>query len=200
MSLVAHARSEAPIGEIAEYLDGLDHATRLQEMYSLSGADQMRLYEKAAASPPLDLAYFVPPDVPDRREVIHYGKNSQPIFRMFQKRWCRPAGVKDRLWGYNETVVRPWIGPGYFVAYETAQGGSDPRGAIVVDYYQVPDGPVVAGWPSVRPNREGLQRFVYAQTRDYMRRVSACVSIGIAWRKESRVMGTFVLCREPEPA
>ena len=200
MSLVAHTRSEAPIDEIAEYLDGLDHATRLQEMYSLTGADQMRLYEKAAASPPLDLGYFVPPDMPDRREVVHYGKNSQPIFRMFQKRWCRPAGVKDQLWGYNETVVRPWIGPGYFVAYQTAQGGRDPRGAIVVDYYQVPDGPVVAGWPSVRPNREGLQRFVYAQTRDYMRRVSAQVSIGIAWRKESRVMGTFVLCREPEPA
>jgi hypothetical protein len=198
MSLVAHTRSDVPIAQIAGYLDGLDHASRLQEIYSLSGADQMQLYEKAADSPALDLAYFVPPDMPDRCEVIHYGKNSQPIFRMFQKRWCRPAGTKDELWGYNETVVRPLIGPGYFVAHETAQGGSDPRGAIVVDYFRVPDGAVVAGWPGVRPNREGLQRFVYDQTRDYMRRVSDHVSIGIAYRKESRVMGTFVLCRQPD--
>lgn len=200
MSLIARSRSDSSIGEIADYLDGLDHATRLEKIYSLSGADQMRLYEKAAGAPRLDLAYFVPSSVPDGREVVHYGKNSMPIFRMFQKRLCRPAGGRNELWGYNETVVRPWIGPGYFVAHETAAAGSDPRGAVVVDYFRVPDGPVVSGWPAVRPNRQGLQRFVYDQTRDYMRRISAHVSIGIAWRKESRVMGTFVLCRQPDPA
>jgi hypothetical protein len=38
--------------------------------------------------------------------------------------------------------------------------------------------------------------FVYDKTRDYMRRVSEHVSIGKAYRKESRVMGYFVLCRD----
>ena len=93
-------------------------------------------------------------------------------------------------------MVRPLIGPGYFVARESGDGGNDPRGAVVVDYFLVPDGPVVEGWPPVRPNGHGLQRFVYDKTRDYMRRVSQHVSIGEAHRKESRVMGYFVLCRQ----
>ena len=42
----------------------------------------------------------------------------------------------------------------------------------------------------------GVQRFVNGHTRDYIRRVSTHCSIGAAWRKESRIMGYFVLCRE----
>ena len=138
----------------------------------------------------------MPDATPDRSQVIHHGKNSQPAFKFFQKRWCRPADRDDALYGYNETAVRPLIGPGYFVAHETADGGRDPRGAIVVDYFQVPQTPVAPDWPAVKPNSAGLQRFVYDRTRDYMRRVSKHVSIGEAHRLEKSVLGWFVLCRE----
>jgi len=39
-------------------------------------------------------------------------------------------------------------------------------------------------------------RFLYREPRDYMRRVSAHVSIGEAHRLEKKVMGWFILCRE----
>ncbi len=196
MALIDLTRDTTPIEPIAAHLDSLTQTERLREMYALASADQARLFEKADDSNRLDLDYFVPPSTPSGREVIHYGKNSQPALRMFQKRWCRPVDGGDRLWGYNETTVRPLIGPGYFVAEETANGGSDPRGAVVVDYFQVPDGPVPEGWPHVKPNSRGLQMFVFDKMRDYMRRVSNHVSIGVAYRKESRVMGYFVICRD----
>jgi len=196
MSLVELVRSDAKILEIAQHLDALSHGERLRETQSLSGPDQKQLFRKAADSPPLDFEFYVPAGTPSLTEVVHHGKNSQPAFRNFQKRWCRPADREDALYGYNETAVRPLIGPGYFVAHETADGGRDPRGAIVVDYFMVPEGAVAPGWPPVKPNSSGLQRFVYHQTRDYMRRVSAHVSIGEAHRLEKRVMGWFVLCRE----
>ena len=50
------------------------------------------------------------------------------------------------------------------------------RGAVVVDYFQVPDAEVAEGWPPVVDNHWRLQRFVYEATRDFMRRVSAHVS------------------------
>jgi hypothetical protein len=196
MALIDLTRSGAKIQDIAHHLDGLEPSTRLQEMYALGAKDQAQLYAIASDAPPLGLDHFVPADRPDLTQVIHHGKNSQPAFRMFQKRWCRPQGRPGELWGYNETAVRPVIGPGYFVAHLTDNGGADERGAVVVDYFRVPDGPPAPGWPAIRPNHRGLQMFVYNKTRDYMRRVSEHVSIGIAWRKESRVMGYFVLCRE----
>ncbi|MFP6639331.1 MAG: hypothetical protein VCC04_03730, partial [Myxococcota bacterium] len=140
--------------------------------------------------------FFVPRNVSDECEVIHYGRNSQPLFKYFQKRWSRPAGRNDQLFGYNEARVRPLIGPGYFVAHPTDADGSDVRGAVVVDYFMMPDGPVPAGWPHIKANDRGLQMFVYNKTRDYMRRISEHVSLGIAYRMEKRVMGYFVLCRE----
>ncbi len=195
MSLQSLVRAGAPIDEIAAHLDALDHETRRQETQGLGGADQRRLFEAAGASPPLDLAFFVPKETAPLEEVIHFGRNSLPAFKMFEKRFCRPAGDETRLFGYNEGPSRPLIGPGYFVARETEAG--DPRGAIVVDYYLVPEGDVAKGWPAVRANHQGLQRFVYHQTRDYMRRVSADVSIGQAHKREQKVIGTFILCRQP---
>lgn len=196
MSLVDLIRGDAKILEIAQHLDALPHAQRWAETKALGGKDQKKLFRIAADAPPLDLDYYVSAGIAPRTEVIHHGKNSQPAFQHFQKRWCRPEDRGDALYGYNETIVRRLIGPGYFVAHETDHGGRDPRGAIVVDYFMTPDGAVVEDWPPVKPNSSGLQRFVYHQTRDYMRRVSAHVSIGEAHRLEKQVMGWFVLCRE----
>ena len=89
------------------------------------------------------------------------------------------------------------IGPGYFVAIPTeGHEGWPSRGAVVVDYFQVPDGPVVDGWPKVKPNSSGLQMFVYNKTRDFMRRVSSHVSIGAAYKVEKALDHYFVLCRQ----
>ena len=65
----------------------------------------------------------------------------------------------------------------------------------MVDYYQVPDAEVPEGWPAVKPNEAGLQRFVYKETRDYMRRVSSHVSVGKAFKYDKTPIGYFILCR-----
>lgn len=197
MSLSYLIHRGAAMTDIGEYLDGLDHGHRVHEVRTLTMKDQDRLWSLAATSPPLTLEHFVPADVPDGREVIHHGKNSLPAFTTFQKRMCRPAGEDGRLFGYNEGVTRHLIGPGFFVVHPTA-GTADwaARGAVVVDYWLTPDGAVDPHWPKVIGNHVGLQRFVYHQTRDFMRGVSAQVSIGRAWKKEKTMPAFFVLCRE----
>jgi hypothetical protein len=196
MTLSQLIAAKAKVQQIAQHLDGLDPTQRREQTLAVDGKKQEDLYAIAADAPPADLAHFVPDNIPDGCEVIHAGRNSQPVFRYFQKRWCRPSRHPGELWGYNEAGVRPLIGPGYFVAHPTERGGSDARGAIVVDYFRVPEGPTPSGWPNIKPNSSGLQMFVYNKTRDYMRRVSAHVSIGVAFRMEKRIMGYFVLCRE----
>ena len=124
-------------------------------------------------------------------------KNSLPAFRYFQKRFCSPLQGDDKIFGYNETILRPMIGAGYFVAHSTQNYPTwRKRGDVVIDYYQTPDSRVVRGWPAITPNSIGLQRFIYAKTRDFMRRVSEHVSIGAAWKEEHFMNTYFILCRE----
>ena len=52
-------RPEVRIEAIARYLDDRDHAARWSELGELSRSQQRTLYEKATASPPIDLAHFV---------------------------------------------------------------------------------------------------------------------------------------------
>lgn len=188
------------IDVIAAFLDDLDHAGRIEATRSLGRADQRRLWKKAAQSRPLTMGDFVPPTVAPLTEVIHHGRNTlplPPVFKNFEKRFCRPAAGGDRLFGYNEGATRPLIGPGYFVLIPTA-GNSDwsVRGAVVVDYFQVPDAAVVDGWPPVIPNRQGVQRLVYFETRDFMRRVSTQVTVGAAYKRENALDHYFMLVRE----
>ncbi|MFT6397415.1 MAG: hypothetical protein ACJAYU_002168 [Bradymonadia bacterium] len=186
-----------PISAVAEYLDAMSHDDRLAEVRSCNRAQQVAMYNKAAASPAITFEHFVPANVAALTEVIHHGRNTLPAFKLFEKRFCRPAAGGERLFGYNEGTTRGLIGPGFFVAIPTA---SNPdwmeRGAIVVDYFQVPDEDVVEGWPEVIPNTKGLQMFVYQKTRDFMRKVSEHVSIGAAFKVEKPMGAYFVLCRE----
>jgi hypothetical protein len=168
----------------------------------LDRARQRDLYRKAQGRP-LDLSHFVG-DAGPRLEVIHDGLNTLPApppLRRFSKRFCRPdgdlaPGGGDRLFGYNEGPTRRLIGPGYFVAVPTGATWSD-RGDVVIDYFQIPDGPVAEGWPRIVPNDHGLQRFVYRGTRDFMRGVSAHVSIGAVVKGDEPMDHYFVLCRRP---
>lgn len=188
----------AGIEEIARYLDGLDGEQRWAEASALGRSRQRTLYDKAAHAPAIDFAHFVPEAQP-RREVIHDGINTLPVpppIRRFQKRFSRPTYGEGRLFGYNEGVTRKVIGPGYFVAIPTADRPAwSARGAVVVDYFQVPDGEVPTGWPRVVDNHWRLQRFVYGGTRDFMRKVSTHVSIGAAFKGERPLDHYFVLCR-----
>jgi len=190
----------ADVSVIARHLDGLDGATRWAEVGGLGRDRQRTLWEKAAQAKALDLDYFVG-DAAPRQQVIHDGINTLPLptpLRRFQKRFCRPAGESGaRLFGYNEGPTRQVVGPGYFVTIPTkGRPAWESRGAIVVDYFQVPDGLVADGWPRVVPNDWRLQKLVYDQTRDFMRRVSKHVSIGAAFKREKPMDHYFVLCRQ----
>ena len=188
-------------GQIAEHLEGLDHWARVAETRSLGRSQQRRLWEKAADCGPLTLDDFVPASVGALTEVIHEGRNTLPLpapFRNFQKRFCRPADADNCLYGYNEGSTRPLIGPGYFVTIPTAGHASwETRGAVVVDYFQVPQGPVATGWPKVVNNQTGVQILVYNGTRDFMRRVSDHVLIGAAYKGENPLDHYFTLVRHP---
>lgn len=186
----------AGLDTIADLLDGLDGAGRWDQVRRLDRAQQRALYRKAAPDG-LRVADLVAGAGP-RVEVIHDGLNTLPLpspLRRFQKRFCRPDDDSGDLFGYNEGATRRVLGPGYFVVTGTDGSPLREQSTVMVDYYRVPDGPVAGGWPTVVLNTQGLQRFVYHETRDLLRRVSAHVSIGAAYRRDEPMDHYFVLCR-----
>lgn len=195
---------KASIGAIAAHLDALDPLERERQANDLTGAEQRRLWDVAADAAPIELEHFVPRARGALEPVHHPGRNtipSPPYFQRFQKRFCRPRGESARLFGYNVSNAS-FVHPGYFVAYSTA-GHDDAwrsRGAVVIDYWLVPDGDVPASWPEVVPNSVGLQQLVYHRTRDFMRKVSEHVSIGRASKEDDRADVEldfwFTLCRK----
>jgi hypothetical protein len=181
---------------LGAFLDGLDSDQRWAAVGQLDRGHQRVLYGKAAADT-IGLAHLVG-DAEPRVEVIHDGLNTLPVaprLRRFEKRFCR-SDAAGPLLGYNEGPLRRLIGPGYFVVKPTTDR-SDWRslGGVVVDYFEVPAADVTHGWPRVVPNSRGLQRFVYHQTRDFLRAVSTHVSIGAAFKRDRPLDHYFVLCR-----
>lgn len=186
--LTALIHGDASIAAVAEYLDGLDPDVREREVTALRRAEQARLFEKAADAPAARLTDFVPASVADLTPVHHPGRNTIATinyFQRFEKRFARPAGDPTRLLGYNASNAF-FIKPGYFVAYETETDVWRRRGGVVIDYHRVPDAPVPDGWPRVVPNSRGLQKLVYHLTRDFMRNVSAGVTVGRASREDAK--------------
>ena len=176
---------------LSEYLDGLAPGPRVQEVRALSAGEQAALFDAAKGFRPLDIHHFVPESHPAMQQVIHFGRNSLPFFRFFEKRFCRPEGefASVRLWGYNEQPYKRFTGPGYFTARQVS------REEVVIDYLQVP--PYRPdGWPPILPNSAKLSRFIYYRTRDFMRGVSRHVSVGRATQDEKDMNNWFVLCRE----
>ena len=180
---------------LSAWLDQLPPQSRIDAAVSISAKMQQQLWEATADAPRLALADFVPDGVPPLTEVIHWGRNSLPLFSRFQKRFCRaqPEVADNLLWGYNEQKLRVVTGPGYFVARETTADELDDAG-VVIDYTLEPEGKV-PDWPRYIPNNKRLSRWIYNGTRDYMRRVSAHVTIGRASRAGEWLPNWFVLCR-----
>ena len=185
--------STVDMDELATWLDGLDSETRIQEGRSLGASAQRRLWTLVGPTG-LTLDDFVPANTSALEPIRHYGRNTLPVFKMFEKRFCRaPEDVDtEGLWGYNEGSTRCLVGPGYFVCRET---GGDERGAIVIDYTLTPGGRCEE-WPEILPNERGVSRFVYAGMQDFMRRVSDHVTIGRAYIKGKESNNYFMLCRE----
>lgn len=188
------------IEDVGAWLADRAWKERLEALRLMGRREQRRLYGLSALSEALTLGDLVPESIEARTTVRHYGKNSLPLpppFRVFEKPMCRPEGLSDRLYGFNEGASRKLIGPGYFVAYPV---GENPRwaarGDIVVDYFRVPKEAVASEWPGVVTNDKGLQRFVFKGTRDFLRRVSAGVSIGAAFKNDKPLDHYFVLIRE----
>lgn len=191
MTLAELLKTSPSLAAVAAHLDALDTEALRAQALTLDRSSQRRLYD--LASNEIGLDHFATSTAP----VTHAGRNTLPLpppFKSFAKVFARPEDGSDRLFGFNESPSRPLIGPGYFVAYATAGNPAwQARGGVVVDYFQVPDGPVPDGWPKVVPNSHGLQYFVYRHTRDFMRRVSGRVSIGAAYKVEKALDHYFVL-------
>jgi hypothetical protein len=187
-----------PTRQISRWLDGLDHAARVAAVRSLGRDAQRRLYHAVDAFLPVRLTDLVAPTAGALEPVRHYGRNTLPAFRIFEKRFCRPPDADPekpgQLWGYNFQSMSWLTGPGYFVARE-----DEARSEVLVDYNQVPPkGPEnrPAGWPEVRGNEGIPARFVYGYMIDTLRRVSEHVTIGSAARKGKDLGSWFVLARQ----
>jgi hypothetical protein len=179
---------------IREYLNGLDHATRLTAIRAVGGRKkQARLWTLAEDALRLTIEEMVPRSQGNLAPVIFHGKNSLPIFTEFQKRFCRPGEDcdEDVLWGYNHQTMSALTGPGYFVAEDS----DDDQGGVAINYYKTPPGKPDS-WPKI-PKRTGLVgHLVYGSMIDYLRPLSDHVSIGRAVRKGKITENYFILCRE----
>lgn len=194
MSLRDRIFAREDIDAIAAYLDGLDHGARLAEVLALDPKPQRILWDLARGRA-VSLADMVPADRGPLETVRHFGRNTLPAFKLFEKRFCRPAAdasAQDVLWGYNEGSARKFVGPGYFICRATPD---DSRGASVVDYYSVPPSKP-ADWPKIRSNEWRLQKLVYAKMHDFLRQVSDGVTIGRAYKRDRQTPNCFMLCRE----
>ena len=169
-------------------LDQLSHDDRIQVVTSLGKAPQSALFE-AAKGQLMTIDDVVPAGIDPLKEVIHHGKNSLPVFTLFQKRFCRSPNSPDKeLWGYNHQAMAAITGPGYFVCH---QHGDE----VAIDYTRLPEGKPDA-WPNIKPNSSGISRLVYFNMIDYLRKVSTHVSIGRAVKGGKAADNWFLLCRE----
>jgi len=186
-------RQGASAADLAAWLDGLTHTARVAAVRGLSRRAEAALWTRVEGAGALELDQLVPASTPLHVPVRHYGLNSLPAFRVFEKRFYRVTPGSDAgigVAGANFQTISPLTGPGYFVVRTAARPGE-----LLVDYNAVPS-EAPPGWPSIAPNERGRQRFVYGFMIDTLRRVSAHVSIGRAARKGEDIDAWFVLCRE----
>ncbi len=197
----AHPEAWKPLvsGEGAGLVAALDAAglpQRLQFLESLTKADQRRLWEQSADNAPLTVEDLVPTDVPAGETVVWHGFNTLPLPR-FGRRFRKPmVRLPDgTVAGYNDSPFTPLLGPGYFVTRGCHEGEFE-SSDVVIDYHLAPSGPVPTAWPWLRPNWLGLQVLVYFHTRDYLRRVSDDVVVGLATKYGTSLNNWFTLVRE----
>lgn len=181
---------------IADLLDGLADGDRVLAARSLGPGLQRKLYRRVEGFLPLALTDMVAETVPAMTAVRHYGRNSLPLFRLFEKRFYRPADqdphAPTELGGANFQSIQFLTGPGYFVAVEDKN-----RREVLVDYHRVPSVAPEGFFPIVS-NERGRSRLVYGFMIDTLRRVSEHVTVGSAARHGKSIGAFFMLCRQGE--
>lgn len=184
-------REAAPPSALAELLDALPEPARIAASRSLDHGLQRALYKAVAGFRPIQLADLVPAGTPERTAVRHYGRNTLPAFRLFEKRFYAYTHDGARgVGGANFQSIQWLTGPGYFVVREDAA-----RGELLVDYNLVP--PVApADFPRIAPNRGNRSGLVYGAMIDTLRRVSEHVCIGSAAKNGKAIDSYFTLCRQ----
>ncbi len=188
---VVFPKNELSITQLAEHLDCMNHQERLSWMKEQNLVDQMRLWDLAAGCG-ATLDHLVPKEFPLGMEVVHEGKNTLPVISAFEKRFVRDIDKPSIIHGSNEGVTRFAIGPGYFVAeYD------ETRAEVGINYYRVPPASTAlpSGWPVIKTNEEGLQKYVFSSMVDYLRKLSNHVSIGRAYKANKQTPNYFILVR-----
>ena len=174
-SLARLLKDGATYPRISAYLDGLSAADRLEQMLSIKGFSVGKLYRAVSDGPAIGLDDFLPEGTKDGEMVIFEGRNSLPAFSRFQKRFVRRG---EDIVGYNHQVVAPITGPGFFVL---APSDDFRPKEVLFDYTQKP--PFFPEmYPPFKPNDVGLSRLVYANMKDYCRKVAKNVVVGAAFK------------------
>jgi hypothetical protein len=170
----------ADLAELTPVLDALTHGERLAWAYGLDESEQLALYALAH-----DQTLSVDDLVGNGQEVvIHPGRNGLPLFNRFEKRFAR---LGDEVVGYNHNdtiggplnfLVRRLIGPGHFLAYDTDAG------EVWIDYRRIPSRRH-PDFPTLVDNDHGVRALVFGNMVDVLRRASANVYIGNAYKDKS---------------
>ncbi|MBI4705533.1 MAG: hypothetical protein HY744_30940 [Deltaproteobacteria bacterium] len=190
-SLLGLLRQGARRPDLASLLAELSPAERVEQVLAVTGRRVDALFDAAADGPPATIEDFVPADAPPETTIIFEGRNSLPLFSRFQKRFARLGS--GEIVGYNHQPWSPLVGPGYFVVKPAGPAGPL-AGHLFLDYVARPGG-IPAGWPPFRPNEGLLSRPVWADMKDYMRRVAPGVLVGKAYRRGWPAGYFFVLVR-----
>lgn len=181
----------APPSALAAFLDGLPEPARVAASRSLDRGLQRKLYRAVAGFLPLRLWDMVPAATAELTAVRHYGRNTLPVFTLFEKRFYAYTrdGVRS-VGGANFQSIQWLTGPGYFVVREDGA-----RGELLVDYNHVP---TIApdGFMRIVENRANRSGLVYGSMIDTLRRVSEHVTIGSAAKNGKDIGSYFTLCRE----
>lgn len=175
--------TETDLSTLSGLLDDADGSTRVQWLRSLNKKEQAALFLMAEGT------QMRPEDVrsEDGSILIHYGKNSLPVYSNFQKRITLHEGV---IQGYNHQSLQWLVGPGHFRVVE-----NEVPGELLFDYLWAPES-VPEGFPEARSNKGGFSGLVYGNLQDVVRKVSQHISIGRAYMKGKETNNYFGLCRD----
>ena len=180
--------SEVSREALAAHLDALSPTERVAECRALTGRQMKRLYDLAAGSTLLP-EDFVSTSLAPGVTVRYAGKNSLPLFAIFEKHFARHEG---EVVGMNLHAMTWATGPGYFVLHPAPER----PGEVLFDYNQVPAS-APPGWPVPRGNAGGISRFVFKDLHDFNRKVSRDVIIGSAWRRDRPMNSYYIIARMP---
>lgn len=180
------------VERLSTALDRMDPQSRLMTVLSIEPKEQAVLWELMSGRD-VDADHFVPSGTEPLQPIIHYGRNTLPVFKFFQKRFCRADDDSGALWGYNAQSLSGVTGPGYFVA--SARDEQEQPARFVIDYTKIPP-KKPSDWPALASNERGMSRLVFGGMTDFVRGVSEHVCIGRAYKSGKAVDAWFILCRQ----